>query len=59
VSEWVESYRTARMDAGRQVAQEHAARESVTRAPTTKGARETVESTGKPAEVKGRKLGLS
>jgi hypothetical protein len=59
VSEWVESYRTARLEAGRQVAQERAARESVTQAPVVEGARGTAKGTDKSAEAKGRKLGLS
>jgi hypothetical protein len=58
MSEWVESYRITRMEAGRQVAQERAARESVTRVPMAGGARETATGTDKPAEAKGRKLGL-
>jgi hypothetical protein len=58
MSEWTDTYRARRMDAGLQVARERAARESVTRAPMAEGARETAKGTDKPAEAKGRKLGL-
>jgi hypothetical protein len=46
------------MQAGRQVAQERAACESVTRTPTAEGAKATAKNQDKPAEAKKRKCGV-